>query len=688
MSTYMRGSQIGGVFVHTSLVAAEPDVAASSLGSLLSGAVVSGIPVHESVVVDNPTLVGLLPNVMQGVLVGGLISHITATASSLTGLSILELPSKLVYVIGESLDLTGLVVQGDGVEVIIPHEYLTVTGFDSSSTGSREVFLSYMDFEVVFTVTIEAAYLTISPPSGSYSASGGTGFVTVSSNVAWVATSDSAWIVLGAITNSVAYTVSSNSGGSRSGVISITGGGITRTFSVSQAAFVGVLTITPAANLSSGSGLYNVAVTANVSWTSFSTAPDWLTIIGGGSGSSNNTLSYYVTGNLYAWPRNGSITVTGGGLEASCVVTQAAAEASLEISSYPNLYPLSGAATNQSMGIASNTDWTASSDQSWLTINSYTGSLDGTIIYSITANTVTSTRSAVITITDGSIVRTVTITQAAADASLWVDLTASVGAGGGSQSLAVTSNIAWSSISSQSWLTITNGSGSNNGSVTYFVDPNTAPSSRQAMITVSGSGLNVGCTVTQAAMPATPEGYFTFDAGLKSITGYNVAGGLNVIVPTTIGGVEVQQIGTNGLAWKGLTSLVLPSGLKTLRTDSLAGNSFTSLVIPVGVTTIQDYAVEQCSLTSITIPSTVTYLGYGAFQSNQIATVVLPSNLTTIADYTFSGSPVTRITLGASVWIASGAFGLYSAAFENAYVNTYGSQAGTYEWNGSAWQKL
>jgi len=82
MSTYMRGSQIGGVFVHTSLVAAEPDVAASSLGSLLSGTVVGGIPIHESVVVDDPTLVGLLPNIMQGALVGDLISHVTAIASA------------------------------------------------------------------------------------------------------------------------------------------------------------------------------------------------------------------------------------------------------------------------------------------------------------------------------------------------------------------------------------------------------------------------------------------------------------------------------------------------------------------------------------------------------------------------------------------------------------------------------
>ena len=51
--------------------------------------------------------------------------------------------------------------------------------------------------------------------------------------------------------------------------------------------------------------------------------------------------------------------------------------------------------------------------------------------------------------------------------------------------------------------------------------------------------LITGCLPTTNVI--TPEEYFTFDSATGTITDYDIAGGLNVVIPSTIGGVAVEQ---------------------------------------------------------------------------------------------------------------------------------------------------
>ena len=74
----------------------------------------------------------------------------------LTGIAITSLPSKNRYIIGESLDTAGLVLSAaysDGTTEEIT-EGFTITGFDSSTAGTKTVTVVYDDFTATFDVTV------------------------------------------------------------------------------------------------------------------------------------------------------------------------------------------------------------------------------------------------------------------------------------------------------------------------------------------------------------------------------------------------------------------------------------------------------------------------------------------------------------------------------------------------------
>lgn len=65
-----------------------------------------------------------------------------------------SLPTRLCYVLGEGIDLSGLVVQRTATNKIIPISELSVSGFDSSSVGIKTVNLSFLGESVGFQVGV------------------------------------------------------------------------------------------------------------------------------------------------------------------------------------------------------------------------------------------------------------------------------------------------------------------------------------------------------------------------------------------------------------------------------------------------------------------------------------------------------------------------------------------------------
>ena len=172
----------------------------------------------------------------------------------------------------------------------------------------------------------------------------------------------------------------------------------------------------------------------------------------------------------------------------------------------------------------------------------------------------------------------------------------------------------------------------------------------------SGAGKYVG-TQTGAWIKPTDEQYFTFNAGTKAITGYNTAGGLNIIIPLTIGGVTVTCIGDNVFNNKGLISITLGSNINSIGDAAFSNNNLISIIIPDSVTRIGALVFENNSLASVTIPNNVTSIGEGAFRANSLTSVIMPDKIISIGDYAFTGNLIARVTIPNSVTsIGKGAF--------------------------------
>ena len=146
-------------------------------------------------------------------------------------------------------------------------------------------------------------------------------------------------------------------------------------------------------------------------------------------------------------------------------------------------------------------------------------------------------------------------------------------------------------------------------------------------------------TCTNASTP-TDESYFTFNAGTKTITDYNTGGWTDVVIPCSIGWVQVANIWDYAFDGKWLTSVVLPEALTTLSEWAFYDNLFTTVDIPDSVTTVWWYAFYNTTLNSVTLWSGVQTIWEYAFYNSNITSLTLPTSLTTIEQYAFNQNAI------------------------------------------------
>lgn len=155
---------------------------------------------------------------------------------------------------------------------------------------------------------------------------------------------------------------------------------------------------------------------------------------------------------------------------------------------------VTSAATTGTVNVitGSSCSWTAASNSSWITVTSgASGSGNGTVTYSVTANTGTSARTGTLTIGG----QTFTVTQAGVVCTNSISpssQSASATGLSGTISVSSTSGCAWTATSNVRWITITSGSsGSGNGTVVYSVAANTRTRARTGSLTIAGQTFTV-----------------------------------------------------------------------------------------------------------------------------------------------------------------------------------------------------
>ena len=167
----------------------------------------------------------------------------------------------------------------------------------------------------------------------------------------------------------------------------------------------------------------------------------------------------------------------------------------------------STATSDRIVGVTGNAPWTAVTNRPWIIITSgASGSTNGLVTYSVATNPGTSSRTGFITVAGAGLIRTCTVIQAGASATLAIappstNLSSAAASG---RIIGVTANVSWTASSNVSWIVVTGGSsGVSNGTVTFSVATNPATSSRTGAVVVSGGGISRTCMVTQAGAAAT-----------------------------------------------------------------------------------------------------------------------------------------------------------------------------------------
>ena len=253
---------------------------------------------------------------------------------------------------------------------------------------------------------------------------------------------------------------------------------------------------------SAAGGTDNVSVTAgtNCPWTATTTFA-WIHITGGQSGSGNGIVSYSVDPNT-GGQRFGTITIAGQTFtvnqDSGCAVGFTPTNATVA----------AGGVTGNTISVSAGAtcSWTATSNASWITINSgSSGTGNGTVNYSVASNPNTSQRTGTITIAG----QAFTVTQLGSGGGTTCDFVTmspsvrTVSNAGGAFTVSVGSptpaGCSWTATSNVSWITITSGgSGTGAGTISYAVAPYSGgTSTRSGKITINSNSTPVIHTVKQ-----------------------------------------------------------------------------------------------------------------------------------------------------------------------------------------------
>ena len=422
---------------------------------------------------------------------------------------------------------------------------------------------------------------SLSPSSQSFNSSGGPGSISVTTSettCSWSASEGVDWIDItsgssGIGNGTVTYTVSANTtGSSRAAVITVAG----QTHTVTQEPPVPggcVDSLSPSSrsfNSSGGPGSISVTTSETTCSWSASEGVDWIDITSGSSGSGNGTVTYTVSANTTGSSRTAVITVGGQ----SHTVTQTACAYSISPASQS--FNSSGGPGSISVTTSETTcSWSASEGVDWIDITSGSSGIgNGTVTYTVSANTTGSSRAAVITVAG----QTHTVTQEPPVPGGCVDSLSpssrSFNSSGGPGSISVTTSettCSWSASEGVDWIDITSGSsGIGNGTVTYTVSANTTGSSRTAVITVGGQSHTV--TQTACAYSISP-----------SSQSFNSSGGPGSISVTT-SETTCSWSASEGVDWIDITSgsSGIGNGTVTYTVSANTTGSSRTAVITVG----------------------------------------------------------------------------------------------------------
>ena len=166
-----------------------------------------------------------------------------------------------------------------------------------------------------------------------------------------------------------------------------------------------------------------------------------------------------------------------------------------------------------------------------------------------------------------------------------------------------------------------------------------------AKVTIVGKGKFEGMAVcnanknsaTVSSDCSTDAKYFSYEEveGGISITGYNIEGGTDVVIPSQIDGKTVVAIADYAFTTFGVIP-TLTAYNNDYKVSLLSYNSNNNYVVkPFFI-----YSLAGLGITSVIIPNTITSIGARAFINNEIISITFPDTPVTLGCGVFSGNPI------------------------------------------------
>jgi len=333
------------------------------------------------------------------------------------------------------------------------------------------------------------------------------------------------------------------------------------------------------ATAAGGTAQVGVTTAGTCTWTA-SESLSWVSL-NNTSGTGSGSVTITIAANTSTSARTGVVTVAG---QAFTITQAGATPCSYTLSGTSASVPASGGTTPVNVATAGSCAWTASESLSWASLNTASGTGNGSVTITVAANTSASARTGVVTVAG----QAFTITQAGVTPCSFTlsSTSASLPAAAGTTQIGVTAGSActWTASESLSWVSLSTAGGTGNGSVTVTVAANTSTSSRSGVVTIAGQMV----TINQAGAGAPPCSYTLSNTSAS--------------VPAGGGGTQVTVTTTSACAWTAAESLSWVSLNTTSGTGSgtvvmtVAANSSTTRTGTVTVAG-QGFTITQAGTT-------------------------------------------------------------------------------------------
>lgn len=131
------------------------------------------------------------------------------------------------------------------------------------------------------------------------------------------------------------------------------------------------------------------------------------------------------------------------------------------------------------------------------------------------------------------------------------------------------------------------------------------------------------------------EEYFTFDSSTGTIIDYNPEGGLDVVIPATIDGIKVVEIGNEAFMNKQLTGVSIPYGIEIIGDRAFRDNQIKILILPDSIKSIGYQSFRLNEIKSLKLSREMESIGLEAFRNNELTKLIIPENIKIIEEESF-----------------------------------------------------